>query len=261
MRKRLIVANWKMNLNVHQASLYVHSLSQRIKIHNDVEIVLAPTSLVLQSLSLQINRRQFKLAVQNIHHRDEGAFTGEISAPMVKGIADYVLVGHSERRHVFNETDKDVRAKVQAVIRSGLSPILCVGETADERAHHETKHVLHDQITGGLANISSEEIDKVIIAYEPVWAISNGKDFEHHKTPTIADVEEVVKIIRHQIGALYGDKIEAGVRILYGASVSLENTSAFLSIKGIDGLLVGGASLHAEQFVQIVEKAHQEKGE
>lgn len=261
MRKRLIVANWKMNLNVHQASLYVHTLAQQIKVHNDVEVVLAPTMLALQSLSLQVNRRQFKLAAQNIYYRDEGAFTGEVSAPMLRGVADYVIIGHSERRHVFNETDKDIRAKVQAVVRSGLSPILCVGETADERTHNETKHVLHDQLTGGLANIASDEIDKVVIAYEPVWAISNGKDFAHHKIATNSDLEEVAKIIRHQIKALYGEKAESSIRILYGGSVSVDNAQAYLSVKGIDGLLIGGASLHAEQFTQIVDQAHKGKGE
>ena len=131
--KTLIIGNWKMNLNVHEASLYAHHLSEAIVVRNDVEVVLAPPSLTLQSLSLQVKRRQFKLAAQNVYWRDEGAFTGEISASMLRGVAEYVIVGHSERRHIFGETNKDVRAKLQAVLRNGLTPILCVGETADER--------------------------------------------------------------------------------------------------------------------------------
>lgn len=254
----LIIGNWKMNLNIHQASLYAHELTQKIVHHPGVEVVLAPPSIALQTLSLQ--KHHFKLAAQNVYFQDHGAFTGEISATMVRGVAHYVLVGHSERRHIFGETDKDVRAKVQAVIRNELIPVLCVGETADERANNETKHVLHDQITGGLANVSSEEISKVVIAYEPVWAISNGADFDDHPVPTPADLEKVRDIIRHQVSSLYGEKAEAQLRLLYGASVNIDNAKGFLSLKGIDGLLSGGASLELEEFAGIVKIAQDLRG-
>lgn len=260
MSKTLIIANWKMNLNIHQASLYVHELSEKLVEHEDVEMILAPPNLALQTLSLQAKRKQFKLCAQNVYFQDHGAYTGEISATMLRGLAQYVLVGHSERRHIFGETDKDVRAKVHAVLRNELTAVLCVGETADERANNETKHVLHDQITGGLANVSSDEINKVVIAYEPVWAISHGDDFAHHKIPTPSDLEKVRDIIRHQVGSLYGEAAEADLRLIYGGSVDADNTKAFLSIKGIDGLLVGGASLHLEDFTTIVSIAQEMKG-
>lgn len=260
MSKTLIIANWKMNLNIHQASLYVHELSEKLVEHKDVEVVLAPPNLALQTLSLQAKRRQFKLCAQNVYFQDHGAYTGEISATMLRGLVQYVLVGHSERRHIFGETDKDVRAKVQAVLRNELIPVLCVGETAEERANNETKHVLHDQITGGLANVTSADIEHIVIAYEPVWAISNGNDFAHHKTPSPADMEIVRDIIRQQISSLYGDEAGQKVRLIYGGSAKADNAAAFLSIKGVDGLLPGAASLHLEDFTSIVKTAQELKG-
>ncbi len=140
--KRIIIGNWKMNLNVHDASLYLHKLAKRVKNHRDVEVVLAPTTLALQSLSLQVDHRQFKLAAQNFYWRDHGAFTGEVSATQLHGIVQYGLVGHSERRHVFGETDKDIRAKVQAALRNNIRPVLCIGETIQERTDGETAAVL-----------------------------------------------------------------------------------------------------------------------
>lgn len=260
MNKTLIIGNWKMNLNIHQASLYVHQLSDRLAEHDNVEVVLAPPNLALQTLSLQAKRRQFKLCAQNVYFKDHGAYTGEISATMLRGLVNYVLVGHSERRHIFGETDKDVRAKVQAVLRNELVPILCVGETANERANGETKHVLHDQITGGLANVTSDDINNVVIAYEPVWAISNGEDFGHHKVPTPDDLKKVRAIIERQVSSLYGEAAEKKLRVLYGASVNADNVSSFLSVRGINGLLVGGASLKLEDFTAIVTKAQEMKG-
>jgi len=131
--KKLIVGNWKMNLNTHEASLYLHKLADKVPVRRDVEVVIAPTLLALQSLSLQVNRRQFKLAVQNLYWRDQGAFTGEVSATQLRGVADYAIIGHSERRHIFHESERDIRNKVQAAIRNHIRPILCIGETARER--------------------------------------------------------------------------------------------------------------------------------
>lgn len=248
--KKIIIGNWKMNLNVHEASLYLHQLSKLIKTHRDVEVILAPTILTLQSLSLQVNLRQFKLAAQNFYWRDEGSFTGEVSATQLRGIVQYALVGHSERRHIFNESEKDIRNKVQAAIRNHIKPVLCIGETAWENANGETHDVVRDQLISGLANVSSEELDQVVIAYEPVSAIGTG----HNALPS--DVKAVVDNIRGQIRHLYGKEASEAVRILYGGSVTLDSVASYLAIAGIDGILVGGASLNAYEFNEIIKKAH-----
>lgn len=248
--KKIIIANWKMNLNVHDSSLYLHKIAKSVKVHRDVEVVLAPTILALQTLSLQVNLRQFKLAAQNFYWRDHGAYTGEVSATQLRGIVQYGLVGHSERRHVFNESDKDTRAKVQAALRNGIRPVLCVGETASERAGGETKDVIHDQLIGGLANITSDELSQVIIAYEPVWAIGTG----NNAVP--ADVIEAVVAIRSQLKHLYGAKVASEVQVLYGGSVTADSAADYLALHEVDGLLVGGASLDEKSFSTIVEKAY-----
>lgn len=249
--KKIIIGNWKMNLDVHESSLYLHKIAQSVKTHRNVDVVLAPTILALQTLSLQVNHRQFKLAAQNFYWRDHGAYTGEVSATQLRGIVSYGLVGHSERRHVFHESDKDTRAKVQAAIRNGIRPVLCVGETTGERAAGETKDVLHDQLLGGLANITSEELPQVIVAYEPVWAIGTG----NNARPT--DVTEAIISIRNQLKHLYGSKVAAEVQVLYGGSVTADSAADYLALHEVDGLLVGGASLDAHAFTAIIEKAHQ----
>ena len=248
--KKLIIGNWKMNLGVGDASLYLHKLADMIPAQRTVDVVLAPTILTLQSLSLQVNRRQFKLAAQNCYWRDQGAYTGEVSAAQLKGIADYVLIGHSERRYQFNETDKDIRAKVQAAMRNHLLPVLCVGETALERSNNETIDVLHDQLVGGLANITSDELADLTIAYEPVWAIGTGEN------AMPKDVKFAVSVIRKQISQLFGSKFAKEVRVLYGGSVNIDNAKSYLEIQGVDGLLIGGASLDAHQFAGIVDQAY-----
>lgn len=248
--KKLIIGNWKMNLGVHESSLYVHKLEKLVKVHRSVEVVLAPTMLALQTLSVQVQYRQFKLAAQNFYWRDHGAFTGEVSASQLRGIVQYGLVGHSERRHVFHESDKDTRAKVQAAIRNQIRPVLCVGETASERAAGETQDIIHDQLIGGLANITSEELETIVIAYEPVWAIGTG----NNATP--ADVVSAVRSIRSQLKHLYGARAAGEVQVLYGGSVTEQSAADYLAIDEVDGLLIGGASLDANAFANIVEKAH-----
>lgn len=249
-KNTLIVGNWKMNLNMHEASLYLHQLAGLVKVRRDVEVVLAPTIFTLQSLSLQINRRQFKLAAQNLYWRDHGAFTGEVSATQLRGIIDYAIIGHSERRHVFGETDKDVRNKVQAAIRNDIRPILCVGETTAERTYGETNDVLHDQLIGGLANVTSEELKEVIIAYEPVWAIGTG----NNALPT--DVATAIKAIRSQVKHLYGKQAAEDITVLYGGSVTASSAADYLALPEVNGLLIGGASLDAHAFTDIIKKAH-----
>lgn len=249
MRKKLIVGNWKMYKNTHQASLLLHALSEKVETRRDVDVVLCPNMLALQTLSLQVNRRQFKLGAQNCYWRDEGAFTGEVAASMLSGVVDYVIVGHSERRHLFHESDRDIRQKIQAVVRNRMAPILCVGETANEHADGETLDSVRDQLASGLANVTSEEIESISIAYEPVWAVGTGN------VPDPKEIAEVAKTIRSQVAALYGKTASTKLRVLYGGSVDPHNADIFLGIRGIDGLLVGGASLRPEAFAAIVELA------
>ena len=249
-RKKLIIGNWKMNLTVHEASLYVHRLSEMIPVHRDVEVVLAPTMLALQPISLQVKRRQFKLAAQNFYWRDFGAFTGEVSASQLRGLVEYGLVGHSERRHIFHERDKVIRDKVQSALRNHITPILCIGETAHERAEGETTGVLHDQLTNGLANVTGDELSHIVIAYEPVWAIGTGKN----AMPD--DVTKAVRTIRRHVAHLFGEALAREVRVLYGGSVTKESADAYVALDGVDGLLVGGASLKSHDFAAIVASAH-----
>ena len=222
MSKKLIIGNWKMNFNMHEASLYLHKLMSMLVAHRDVEVVVAPTMLTLQSLSLQVNRRIAKLAAQNCYWRDQGAYTGEVPVAHLRGIADYVLIGHSERRHIFIESEKDIRLKVQAAIRNRIKPVLCIGETINEKTLGETKDVLVDQLVSGLANITAEEMENVIIAYEPVWAIGTGEKAR------LDDVRQVVQIIRQQISHLYGKKAAEQVKVLYGGSIDVDSAADYL---------------------------------
>jgi triosephosphate isomerase len=249
-QKKLIVGNWKMNLSVQEASLYLHKLSELVPVRRDVEVVLAPTLLALQPLSLQVNRRQFKLAVQNFYWRDHGAFTGEVSATQLQGIVDYAIIGHSERRYKFHETEKDIRNKVQAAIRNRIRPILCVGETVGERSYGETNDAIRDQLMRGLTNLTSEDLDMLVIAYEPVWAIGTGDNAKP------GDVSDAIKVIRNQVKHLYGAAAAERVRVIYGGSVTPSSAADYLAIKGVDGLLIGGASLDSRAFSDIVIKAH-----
>ena len=251
-RKKYIIANWKMNFTPGEASLYLSRLSRRIDTGRNLHIVLAPSLVALQTLSLQINRRQFKLAAQNFYWRDYGAYTGEVSVSQLRGFVDYALVGHSERRYVFNESDKDIQEKVAAAIRNNITPVLCIGETTLERKDGETNRAIHNQLIEGLHLVSKEDIDKVIIAYEPVWAISSNKNAKPAKP---ADIDAAVKIIRSHISKLYGKEIGENISVLYGGSVNADTAGGYLDIEGIDGLLVGGASLIADSFCAIVETA------
>ena len=242
-----------MNLNVHEASLYLHRLSNLVEVHRDVEVVLAPTMLAVQTIALQVDFRQFKVAAQNLYWRDYGAYTGEVSATQLRGIVSYALIGHSERRHIFRESDKDIRNKVQAAYRNGITPVLCVGETATARADGEATDVIHHQIAGGLSNITGEEAKSLVIAYEPVWAIGTGKN------ATPGDVSRAARSIRSQVKHLFGAEVADSIRVLYGGSVSLDNASAYLDTAGVDGLLIGGASLDAHIFSTIANTAHKTK--
>lgn len=238
-----------MNLTVNEASLFVHRLDDLVGKRRGVEIVLAPTMLAVQPLHLQVQHHHFNLAAQNFYWRDHGAYTGEVSASQLRGLVQYGLVGHSERRHVFGERSKDIRSKVQAAVRNGITPVLCIGETASERADGETADVIRDQLIGGLANITSVEVEHTVVAYEPVWAIGTGK----FAAPR--DVSRAVKLIRKQIKQLFGALAAKHVRVLYGGSVNVDNASAYLQIDGVDGLLIGDTSLDVRAFAEIIKKA------
>jgi triosephosphate isomerase len=257
MRKTLIVGNWKMHLNVHEASLLVHRLDERIKAHRSIEIVLAPSMLSLQPLSLEIDRRKFRLSAQDAYFKDEGAFTGEVSFAMLQDMVHYCIVGHSARRVYFNETLEEVRDKVQAAVRNNIVPILCVGETKEERNHGETKQIIHDQVTTALSNLTAEDVAKIVIAYEPIWAISTF-DGEVAKPD---DMTKAIAYIRFQVKELYGERAAAHVRILYGGSVNDSDARSYLELPGCDGVLVGAASLNYQQFTGIVDSAYRLQSE
>lgn len=258
MRKILIVGNWKMHLNASQASLLVHRLQERIKIYRDIEVVLAPPMLTLQPLSVQIDRRKFRLAAQNAYSADEGAYTGEVSFTMLRDLVHYVIVGHSERRHIFLEDLDMIRDKVAAAVRNEITPILCVGETKAERSDGETKQVLHDQLVTALHNLTAREVRETVIAYEPVWAIGTGDIAKPD------EAAEAVHYIRGYVRDVFGPKAAKGLRILYGGSTTPDFVHSFLDIEGVDGFLVGGASLNYHSFGGIVNSAHswqRDKGE
>lgn len=255
-RKTLIVGNWKMHLTVSESSLLVHRLDKHIpRPPADLEIILCPTFLALQPLALQIDRKKFRLGAQNFYHKDEGTYTGEVSAAMLRDIVDYAIVGHSERRRSFGERDSEIALKVSAAIRHHITPILCVGETLTERQAGETERVLHDQIVTDLNMLTAEDIREVVITYEPVWAISSGTDYEQHELPKPDEVEKAVKQIRSVIATLHEDKTAAAVRVLYGGSAQADMAKGYLRVPGVDGLLVGGASLNYQQFAAIAAAA------
>jgi triosephosphate isomerase len=256
MKRTLIVGNWKMHLNPQEAGLLMKRLDEHIQVHKDIEVVLAPSLLALQSVSLEIDRHKFRLAAQNAFYKDEGAYTGEVSFTMLRGLADYVIVGHSERRIYFHETLEVVRDKVQAAIRNDISPILCIGETKHERAAGETKRVVHDQLTTALSNLTAEEVGKVVVAYEPVWAISTFGSGDPAKPD---EIHSAIKWIRSIIKDLYGEKVAEAIRVIYGASVDAEFVGGILGLEGVDGLLPGAASLNYRKFSDIVDAAHRLK--
>jgi triosephosphate isomerase len=252
MKKTLIVGNWKMNLKPQKASLLLAKLQKSIPAHKDIEVVLAPSLLTLQPLSLQIDRRKFRLAAQDAYFKDEGAFTGEVSFTMLEDLVHYVIIGHSERRIFFGEDLKTIQDKITACVRNGITPLLCVGENSQERRAGETKQVLHDQVVTALSGLTAEEVGDMVIAYEPVWAISTfGGELAK---PDL--VKNAMDFIRSQIADLYGKKAAQDTRILYGGSVDEHIAGGYLKIPGCDGTLVGGASLNAHKFAGIVESAY-----
>ncbi len=242
-----------MHLNTMQASILLHRLQERIRIYRDVEVVLAPSLLVMQPLSLQLDRRKFRLAAQNAYHKDEGAFTGEVSMTMLRDLVHYAIIGHSERRILFGESLADVTEKVSASVRNGITPIICVGETKAERLAKHSKRVVHDQVVTALKNLTSNDIEDIVIAYEPVWAISTFGG----ELATPEQAKEMMDYIRLQIAELYGKKTSKKIRVLYGGSVDNQVAGGYLALEGCDGALVGGASTNYHKFSGVVDKAYQ----
>jgi len=249
-RKIMIAANWKEHFTTSQASHFLHRLQESVPLRQNVEVVLFPNIMVLQPLSVQIDRRKFRLGDQDGYYKDEGAYTGEVSMAMMRDLVHYVTIGHSERRHIFNENDDIAAKKVQSAVRNGIMPVLCVGETLQEKLAKETKQILHNQLTAGLMHVTAREVGAMVIAYEPVWAIGSGE------IPKLDEIEAALKYIRTQVKDLFGPKAAKLVRVLYGGSVNDHNAHAILSLEDCDGGLIGGASLQYQKFGKIVDIAY-----
>ncbi len=248
----VIAGNWKMHFNTHEASVMVHRLNEGIAAHRDLEVVLAPSLLTLQPLSLEIDRHKFRLAAQNGFYKDEGPYTGEVSFTMLRDLVHYVFIGHSERRIYFGETLDMVRDKVTAAVRNKITPILFVGETYEEHEDGETKQVIHDQLTTALSDLTASDIEDIVIAYEPVWAISTFGG----RLAKPDEVQVILKRIRYEIAELYGKRAAESVRILYGGSVDDQIARGYLELDDCDGAVPGAASLNYQKFIAIVDKAH-----
>nr|WP_300006359.1 triose-phosphate isomerase [Tissierella sp.] len=245
MRTPIIAGNWKMNNNIAESLELIKGIKAH-KLDKDVEQVVFVPFTDLQAVKEAIKGTDIKLGAQNMHFEESGAYTGEISASMLCEIGvDYVLVGHSERRQYFNETDETVNKKIKASLKNNMKPILCVGETLEQREAKEEKDVVKAQITKALEGIKDEELEQIVVAYEPIWAIGTGK------TASSSDAEDMIAFIRETIGSLYGE-LSQKVRIQYGGSVKPSNIKELMEKEEIDGALVGGASLKAEDFVQLV---------
>ena len=249
MRRKVIAGNWKMNKDIHETAALVSEMKERLKEFSDnVGIVICPpfpSLVVAQSLTRE---SVIKVGAQNMSQHDDGAFTGEVSAKMLKAVGcEYVILGHSERRQYFKETDDLINAKVKKALASGLTPIVCVGETLEERESGVTDKIIQTQVRGVLHEISSHELEKCIMAYEPVWAIGTGK------TATPDQANQVHRQIRKLVGQLYSWNIAEKLIIQYGGSVNDKNALELLSQPDIDGALVGGASLKTNSFIQIIE--------
>jgi triosephosphate isomerase len=247
-RTPLIAGNWKMYKTTPEA---VESASQLVKLvadTADVDIMIAPVYTALDAVSKAIKDSRVKLGAQNLHWEKEGAYTGEISADMLLAAGcDYVIIGHSERRQYFGETDETVNKKIQAAITAGLIPVFCVGETEDEREAGQTFSVLDKQVKKGVEGKFAEDLGNLVIAYEPVWAIGTGK------TATKEQAQEAHQYIRSLLEKSFGNAFSQTKRILYGGSVKPGNVSQLMEMPDIDGALVGGASLNADSFSQIVK--------
>ncbi|MEG2353975.1 MAG: triose-phosphate isomerase [Clostridium sp.] len=246
MRKAIMAGNWKMNNTISEGVKLIDELKAMVE-DSICDVVVCPTFIALESCVKAAKGSNIKIGAQNMHFEKNGAFTGEISVEMLKELGiDYVIIGHSERRQYFNETDETVNKKLKVALENEIIPILCCGETLEHRQANITKNIIGHQVTLGLHEISEEDVKNIVIAYEPIWAIGTGK------TATSEQANETIIFIRETVQKLYGAEIADGMRILYGGSVKSSTIKEQMSMSDIDGGLVGGASLNAEEFAAIV---------
>jgi triosephosphate isomerase (TIM) len=250
MRKPFVAGNWKMNKTTEQARLLVADLLPGLQAVPSVECVLCPPATALMALKAMLTGTEIGLGAQNLHWEASGAYTGELSAAMVKEFCEYVIIGHSERRQYFAETDASVNKKVKTALANGLIPIVCIGETLAENEAGRTSEVLIRQTMEGLKDVPAEQAAALVVAYEPVWAIGTGRASSGVQANVV-----VADIIRPALIALFGKEIAQGTRVLYGGSVTAANAAEFFGQPDIDGALVGGASLKPAEFIKIVEAA------
>jgi triosephosphate isomerase len=253
MRHPFIAGNWKMFKTVHEAVVYVKEFRSLVKDVEDVEIVVAPTFTAVHACAEAARNTRVGIAAQNLHWEREGAFTGEISGPMIKEAgAEYVIIGHSERRTQFGETDETVNRKVRAAIAANLIPIACIGETLAEREAGATLSVLDRQIKAGFDGITGDQVGALVIAYEPVWAIGTGR------TATAGQAQEAHAHIRQRLRQWFGGAAADECHVIYGGSVKPDNTKELVGQPDVDGALVGGASLDIKSFFEIVSRSRQQ---
>lgn len=246
LRKKLIAANWKMNKTIGESLRYIKEFKDLVKDIVDKEILICPPFTSLFAVSSEIKASNIKLGSQNIYFEDKGAFTAEISAEMLKEIGcSYAIIGHSERRNIFNETNEVINKKIKQALKNSITPILCVGEKGEEREAGNTEKVVEMQLKECLDGLDKENLD-IVIAYEPIWAIGTGK------TATAEQAEEVHVFIRNLLEKMFDKEFAEKTRILYGGSVKPENAQELMSMENIDGALVGGASLDAKKFFDII---------
>ena len=247
MRRKVIAGNWKMNMLPDATINFINEFAPLVKdTQNDVILCVPYTDLFYALLNVQ--GTNIKIGAQNMHWEDNGAYTGEISGKMLKSIGvEYVIIGHSERRQYFAETDETVNKKIKSALAHGLKPIVCVGETLEQREAGETEKIVTNQIAKAFEGIASEALEKIIVAYEPIWAIGTGK------TATKEDANNTIMQIRKKLAEIYGQNEAEGVIIQYGGSVKSSNAKELFEMSDIDGGLVGGASLKAEEFSKIVK--------
>ena len=246
MRKKVIAGNWKMNMLPNEAIDFIDKLAPQVKETNNEVILCVPYTDLFYSL-LTVQGTNIKIGAQNMHFEESGAYTGEISGKMLKSIGvEYVIIGHSERRQYFNETDETVNKKIKAALEDGLKPIVCVGETLEQKEANKTEEVITKQTELALDGLSKEQVENIIIAYEPIWAIGTGT------TATSEDANNSIKSIRDKICQIYGQNVANGVIIQYGGSVKSTNAKELFEMSDIDGGLVGGASLKPDEFAKIV---------
>lgn len=250
MRKPIIAGNWKMFKTFEEAVEFAEILREKVPSEEKVDAVICAPALYLPTLVDVALETDLAIGAQNMHYENEGAFTGEISPTQLASInVDYVILGHSERREYFNETDEAVNKKVRAAITNGIVPIICCGETLEERESGKTEEKVASQVTAALEGFTSEEVNHMVIAYEPIWAIGTGK------TATADDANTVCGKIREVVEGLYGNETAESIRIQYGGSVKPDNIEELLSKEHIDGALVGGASLDIDSYLALLNKA------